>query len=91
VTIGKTYIFALRAVEYHATRVDPCQLVAVAEQRRRECARQLDAQAVRQNALHAGGFDPGDTFDLACGAHPEGRAKHFGCGPVQIAGEPLRG
>src|SRR5271169_6469779 len=64
-TMGEMQIFALRAVEDHAMRVNQCQLVAIANKGDGSALCQLNAQAIRQDALHAGGFHPGDLFDLA--------------------------
>ena len=57
-------IFAPRAVEDDAMRVNHRQLVAVSCKRDGSALGQLDAKAIRQDALHAGGFDPGNLFQL---------------------------
>jgi len=63
-----------------------------------ECAKSgsRPRQAIfgRGMRLHAGGFEPGDTFILSrLGAHQEGTRKHFGCRScAKIAGKKqLRG
>jgi len=54
---------------------------------------QLDAEGrIRQDALHAGGFHPGNLFQFDSGGRPEGRAIHSGLrSREQIAGALLRG
>src|SRR5271168_4934918 len=51
-------VFAFRTVENHALRVHQSEFVANFQKRDRRTLGQFHAQAIRQNALHAGGFDP---------------------------------
>src|SRR6266568_725431 len=49
----------------HAVRINQLHFVAIASESNRSAFRKLDANAVRENAMDAGGFDPGDLFELA--------------------------
>ena len=59
------HVFALRAVEDHTMRINQCQFVAISAKSNRRSLRHLNAKPIRKNALHAGGFDPRDPFNLA--------------------------
>src|SRR5947208_3596713 len=57
-------IFAPRAVENDAMRVNERQFAAVPSKGDGSALHQLDAKAIREDALHAGGFNPGNLFKL---------------------------
>src|SRR5437667_30565 len=59
---GKVQFFAARTVEDDTMRVNQPQFVAIAGEGDGNALGQLDAQTIRQDALHAGGFDPGNLF-----------------------------
>src|SRR5579859_8018215 len=61
----KLQIFAAGAVENHAMRVDESKFRAIAQKCNRRSLDQIDADAIGKNALHGGGFDPGDFFQSA--------------------------
>ena len=58
-------VLAIGAVEYDAVRVDQIEFVAVARESDGSALGQLHANTIRQNALHAGGFDPGQLLQFA--------------------------
>src|SRR5262249_54798537 len=57
-------IGAARTVKDDAVRVDQGELIASSKKSDRSAFCKLDAQAIRQNTLNAGGFDPGKLLDL---------------------------
>src|SRR5437016_8497677 len=66
-------------------RVNQRQFVAVSSKRDGSALRQLDAKAIRENALDAGGFDPGNLFQLA----PAGVQRDAQNSPVPVADKLL--
>ena len=83
-------ILALRAVQQHAMSVNQRQFGAIAEKRDGRTFRDVDAQTIRQDALHAGFFHPGQFLQSACAAHPAESAARCGSGRAQTASEHLR-
>src|SRR6266566_3110557 len=61
----KMQFFAARTIEDDAMRVNQPQFVAVASKRDGSTLGQLNTKTIRQDALYAGGFDPGNLFQLA--------------------------
>src|SRR6266849_5285037 len=59
----KMKVFAFRTLEQNAMRIDQRKLAAVAEKRDRRALCDFHAQAVRQDALHAGLFHPRNFLD----------------------------
>ncbi len=68
-------VLALRTVQNHTVSVDQCEFRAVAQEGDRGALDQLDANAVRQNTLHASGFNPGYLFQRAAPGI-EGNPQH---------------
>src|SRR6266704_3282598 len=62
---GKMQFFAARTFQDDAMRINQPQFVAVPSKGDRSALRQFNAKAIRQDALHACGFDPGNLFQLA--------------------------
>src|ERR1700739_3640803 len=71
---GKAQVLVARAVEKHAACVNQCEFAAVARESDGGAFGELDAQAIGKNALHGGGFDPGDLLELAT-ARVQGNAQ----------------
>src|SRR6266404_2121078 len=60
---GKLQLFAARTIENHAVRVDERQLGSIADKSDGRALGQLNANAIGENALQAGGLDPGNLFE----------------------------
>src|SRR6266852_1350851 len=60
----KMQFFAARTVQDDAMRVNQGQFVAAPSKGDGSALCEFDAEAIRQDALHAGGFDPGNLFQL---------------------------
>src|SRR5271154_1879435 len=58
-------IFAFGTIQDHALRIHQRQFVANLEERDGRAFGQFHAQAIRQNALHGGGFHPGQLLEFA--------------------------
>src|SRR6266478_9139823 len=57
--------FAAWTIEDDAMRINEGKFVAAASKGDGSALRKLDAEAIRQDALHAGGFNPGNLLQLA--------------------------
>src|SRR5271165_907832 len=58
-------ILGFGTVENYAVGIDQSEFRAVTQKRDGSALREFDTDAVWQNALHAGGFDPGKLFELS--------------------------
>src|SRR5712664_2847965 len=59
----KLQFLAARTVENHAVRVDEREFGSIADKSDGRALGQLNANAIGENALHAGGLDPRDFFE----------------------------
>src|SRR5262249_53731481 len=78
-------IFAARTIENHTMRVDEGEFGAVAEKGDGTARGGFDANAIRENGLHAGRLDQREIFEGAA-AGVERNAQHT---TIAIAGELL--
>src|SRR5262249_337835 len=59
----KLKVFAARAVENDAMRVDQAKLGAISKKRDRRALADFHANTIRQDTLHVRGFDPTQLFE----------------------------